>query len=88
MLHKLEALGKRAPDRQIYFAACAMRNTVGLSHECNVIIMTLGLGKKQKVHKEVKTSKKDKKSDSQADEAAEILKKMEAKKDDGECAFC
>lgn len=47
--------------------------------------MPFGLGSK---HKEVKSSKKSKKSSSQSDEAAEILKKMEAKKDDGECAFC
>ncbi len=47
--------------------------------------MAFGLGSK---HKDAKTSKKNSKSTSQADEAAEILKKMEAKKDDGECAFC
>ena len=47
--------------------------------------MPFGLGSK---HKEVKSSKKSKKSSAQSDEAAEILKKMEAKKDDGECAFC
>ena len=47
--------------------------------------MAFGLGSK---HKEAKSSKKSAKSTSQSDEAAEILKKMEAKKDDGECAFC
>jgi hypothetical protein len=47
--------------------------------------MPFGLGSS---HKEVKTSKKTDKKTSQAEEAAEILKKMEAKKDDGECAFC
>jgi hypothetical protein len=47
--------------------------------------MPFGLGSS---HKEVKTSKKADKKSTQADEAAEILKKMEAKKDDGECAFC
>jgi len=47
--------------------------------------MPFGLGSKQK---DAKTSKKNKKSSTQADEAAEILKKMEAKKADGECAFC
>jgi hypothetical protein len=48
--------------------------------------MPFGLGSS---HKEDKSSKKaTKKSTSQAEEAAEILKKMEAKKDDGECAFC
>lgn len=47
--------------------------------------MPFGLGSK---HKEVKSSNKSKKSTSQSEEAAEILKKMEAKKDDGECAFC
>ncbi len=47
--------------------------------------MPFGLGSS---HKEVKTSKKSSESKSQAEEAAEILKKMEAKKDDGECAFC
>lgn len=49
--------------------------------------MPFGLGSSHK-EKEVKASKKSSKSKSQADEAAEILKKMEAKKDDGECAFC
>ena len=47
--------------------------------------MAFGLGSK---HKEAKTSKSNSKKSAQADEAAEILKKMEAKKDDGECAFC
>jgi hypothetical protein len=47
--------------------------------------MPFGLGSS---HTEDKSSKKVDKSKSQADEAAEILKKMEAKKDDGECAFC
>jgi hypothetical protein len=48
--------------------------------------MPFGLGSSHK--KEVKTSKKSTSKSSQADEAAEILKKMEAKKDSGECAFC
>ena len=47
--------------------------------------MVFGLGYKKK---EDVTSKKADKKSSQADEAAEILKKMEAKKEDGECAFC
>ena len=47
--------------------------------------MTFGLDTK-KVHKEDKTSKK--KSDPQADEAAAMLKKMEDKKDAGDCPFC
>ena len=51
--------------------------------------MVFGLGSKQKDKKAKATiSKKGSKSKSQSDEAAEILKKMEAKKDDGECAFC
>lgn len=50
--------------------------------------MVFGLGTKQTKQKEVKASSKAKKSTTQADEAADILKKMEAKKDDGECAFC
>ena len=51
--------------------------------------MVFGLGSKQKDKKaKTTTSKKASKSNSQSDEAAEILKKMEAKKDDGECAFC
>ncbi|MFT4532348.1 MAG: hypothetical protein ACI9T8_000368 [Candidatus Saccharimonadales bacterium] len=49
--------------------------------------MVFGLGTKHTSQKEQKTSKKNK-SSAQADEAAAILKKMEAKKDDGECAFC
>ncbi len=47
--------------------------------------MAFGLGSK---HKEAKAQKSNSKKSAQADEAAEILKKMEAKKDDGECAFC
>ena len=51
--------------------------------------MVFGLGSKQKNKKsEAKDSNKKSKKSSQSDEAAEILKKMEAKKDDGECAFC
>ena len=48
--------------------------------------MVFGIGDKpnDKVQKDNKSSKKS----AQSDEAAEILKKMEAKKDDGECAFC
>ena len=49
--------------------------------------MVFGLGSKT-VKKEDTTSKKTKAAASQNDEAAEILKKMEAKKDSGECAFC
>ena len=48
--------------------------------------MVFGLGTKKQDEK--KTAKKSDKKGSQSDEAAEILKKMEAKKDDGECAFC
>ena len=48
--------------------------------------MVFGLGSKE-LKKDDKSLKKSK-SSSQSDEAAEILKKMEAKKDDGECAFC
>ncbi len=53
--------------------------------------MVFGLGTKDKAKKEANTSKKatsTSKKSSQGDEAAEILKKMEAKKDSGECAFC
>jgi hypothetical protein len=52
--------------------------------------MVFGLGTKDKAKKEVKTSKKavSNAKSAQGDEAAEILKKMEAKKDSGECAFC
>lgn len=55
--------------------------------------MVFGLGTKDKAKKEAKVSKnattnKKSASSSQGDEAAEILKKMEAKKDSGECAFC
>jgi hypothetical protein len=53
--------------------------------------MVFGLGTKDKAKKEVNTSIKavsTSKKSSQGDEAAEILKKMEAKKDSGECAFC
>lgn len=46
--------------------------------------MPFGLGSKA----EEKISKKKSDSSSQSDEAAEILKKMEAKKDSGDCAFC
>lgn len=49
--------------------------------------MVFGLGSKS-VKKEESSSKKTKASGAQSDEAAEILKKMEAKKDSGECAFC
>jgi hypothetical protein len=51
--------------------------------------MVFGLGSK-KVIKDVKTSKKSDKSagSSQAEEAAEILRKMEEKKQGDECAFC
>ena len=52
--------------------------------------MVFGLGTKQKDKSAgSKASGKSKaKKSSQSDEAAEILKKMEAKKDSGECAFC
>ena len=51
--------------------------------------MVFGLGTKEDEAKKAKSTKKSKTSKkSQSDEAAEILKKMEAKKDDGECAFC
>jgi hypothetical protein len=50
--------------------------------------MVFGLGTK-KVHKESKVSDKvQHATTSQADEAAEMLKKMEAKKDAGDCPFC
>ncbi len=51
--------------------------------------MVFGLGTKKKeepVKEDVASAKKV--TGSQADEAAEILKKMEAKKDSGDCAFC
>ena len=47
--------------------------------------MVFGFSNKEP-SKDDKTSKSPKSA--QSDEAAEILKKMEAKKDDGECAFC
>lgn len=50
--------------------------------------MVFGLGSKQTAQKADKNSKKNSKSSAQADEAAAILKKMEDKKADGECAFC
>ncbi len=51
--------------------------------------MVFGLGSKQDA-KAATTSKKSTKSTgkSQADEAAELLKKMEEKKQGDECAFC
>ncbi len=52
--------------------------------------MVFGLGTKKK--EPVKSSKKDVKSQSgksaQANEAAELLKKMEEKKASGDCPFC
>lgn len=48
--------------------------------------MVFGLGT-NKVQKE-SAKGKQKQSSTQSQEAAEILKKIEAKKDDGECAFC
>ncbi len=48
--------------------------------------MTLGLGTK-KVQKEDKTSKKKSSTHVDEDEAAK-LKKLEDKKDSGECPFC
>ena len=51
-------------------------------------IMVFGLGTK-KVQKETKANTKTQHANtSQADEAAEMLKKMEAKKDAGDCPFC
>jgi hypothetical protein len=53
--------------------------------------MVFGLGTKDKAKSGAKSTNKDmstSKKSSQSDEAAEILKKMEAKKDSGECAFC
>lgn len=44
------------------------------------VMATLGLSDKK--------TKKNAKSNSQADEAADILKKMEEKKDAGDCPFC
>ncbi len=50
--------------------------------------MVFGLGTK-KVQKETKANTKTQHANtSQADEAAEMLKKMEAKKDAGDCPFC
>ncbi len=49
--------------------------------------MVFGLGTK-KVHKESKSSANATTTSSQAEEAAEMLKKMEAKKDAGDCPFC
>jgi hypothetical protein len=49
--------------------------------------MVFGLGTKN-VQKDEKSSSKKKQSSSQADEAAEILKNMDAKKDSGDCPFC
>lgn len=46
----------------------------------------LGLGSDSK--KKSDTKKKSKKGSSNQDEAAEILAKMEAKKDAGDCPFC
>lgn len=48
--------------------------------------MVFGLGSKKSV-KSDKTSKK-KQSDSQSEEAAKLLKKMEDKKEAGDCPFC
>ncbi|MDZ7786389.1 MAG: hypothetical protein U5L95_04690 [Candidatus Saccharibacteria bacterium] len=51
----------------------------------------LGLGTKEepKAKKdEKKTSKKSGKSSAQSDEAKKVLEQMEAKKADGDCAFC
>ena len=53
--------------------------------------MVFGLGSKDKAQKDTKASKSNTtsaKKSAQSDEAAEILKKMQAKKDSGECAFC
>lgn len=44
----------------------------------------LGLGTKE----EPKVKKEDKKASSANEEAKEILAKMEAKKDAGDCPFC
>ena len=69
-----------------------MRKTVGLSHEVSTkVSMVFGLGstKKEDASKDAKSSKSAKKaSGSNADEAAELLKKMQDKKDGGECPFC
>ncbi len=52
-----------------------------ISTRQGALMATLGL-------KDEKKSKKDAKSSSQADEASDILKKMEEKKDAGDCPFC
>lgn len=64
-----------------------MRKTAGCPHECNVI-MVFGLGTKHEDKKAKASKTTAKKSSSQADEAAEMLKKMQAKKDAGACPFC
>lgn len=46
--------------------------------------MPFGLGSKLEAKKATKTSGKN----TQANEAAELLKKMEAKKEAGDCPFC
>lgn len=48
----------------------------------------LGLGSDDAKAKKSDDKKKSKKGKSNADEAAEILAKMEAKKDAGDCPFC
>ena len=49
------------------------------------MVFGLGSDKKEATKKEVKSSKK---GSSQSDEAAELLKKMQDKKDAGDCPFC
>ncbi|MDX1766068.1 MAG: hypothetical protein R3313_03905 [Candidatus Saccharimonadales bacterium] len=48
----------------------------------------LGLGSDKLKKSDSKKNTKNGKADSSQDEAAEILAKMEAKKDDGDCPFC
>jgi hypothetical protein len=50
--------------------------------------MVFGLGTKHEDKKAKASKTTAKKSSSQADEAAEMLKKMQAKKDAGACPFC
>ena len=58
--------------------------------KCNANDMVFGLGTKEEEANKAKSAKNDKnkKKTSQPDEEAELQKKMEAKKDDGECEFC
>ena len=50
--------------------------------------MTFGLGTKHQDKRSVKQTEKPQGKSAQANEAAEMLKKMQAKKDAGACPFC